>query len=233
MRLAAPAEPCLPCLLPPLRVARKCPRTREARRVVDPEPIETEETQGHTLSGKPEERASVTPQLSKTQRALQESGSIGGGRTRAGGAAGDTRLSARGALELIGLVVAPTTLLTALAFYFGWTLINARARYFGIDPSTLGFSTSDYVLRSADALFVPVAVLAATGLAALTIHTAVRSRLSHPRFRRIAVPVAWGVAALGVALLAVGAVGIFETLPNTHYLLAPLSGCELELPPLR
>ena len=61
----------------------------------------------------------------------------------------------RGALELFGLVIAPTTIITALAFYFGWTLTNARASYFGIDASALGFSTQDYLLRSADALFVP------------------------------------------------------------------------------
>ena len=64
--------------------------------------------------------------------------------------------SARSALELAGLVVAPTTLVTALAFYFGWVLTNSRASYFGIDASALGFSTQDYLLRSADALFVPL-----------------------------------------------------------------------------
>ena len=75
----------------------------------------------------------------------------------AGPAASDGALpNPRRALELIGLVVAPTTLVTALAFYFGWVLTNSRASYFGIDASALGYSTQDYLLRSADALFVPL-----------------------------------------------------------------------------
>ena len=63
---------------------------------------------------------------------------------------------ARKLLGLIAGIVAPATLLTALAYYFGWRRERAFAGYFGIDPSVLGFSTSDYILRSVDALFVPV-----------------------------------------------------------------------------
>jgi hypothetical protein len=66
------------------------------------------------------------------------------------------RANFRGVLEAIGLVVAPTTLLTAVALYFGVKLTASRADYFGIDQSTLGFSTRDYLLRSTDAVFVPV-----------------------------------------------------------------------------
>lgn len=64
--------------------------------------------------------------------------------------------SARGVFELVGRVVAPSTLLVALAFYFGWVLTNSRASYFGIAASALGFSTQDYLLRGVDALFVPM-----------------------------------------------------------------------------
>src|SRR5690348_12442394 len=64
----------------------------------------------------------------------------------------------RNILENLSLFVAPPTLVVALAFWFGWRLTNTRSEYFGIDSSTLGFSTSDYLLRSADAIFVPIAV---------------------------------------------------------------------------
>src|SRR5438067_9652985 len=70
----------------------------------------------------------------------------------------------RPVLQLISLVVAPTTLLTALLYYFGWLSTNRFSRYFGIDPSTFGFSAQDYVLRAIAPAFGPLIVLAASGL---------------------------------------------------------------------
>jgi hypothetical protein len=163
-----------------------------------------------------------TPQLSETARLLEESGPADGGRTPAEPA--ETGTTVRSTLELVALVIAPTTLLTALAFYFGWTLTNARARYFAIDPSTLGFSTSDYVLRSVDALYVPVAVLAVAGLVVVGIHSIVDSRLADPRVRGIVSLVAWGLVAVGIGLLVIGVVSMFESLPRPHYLFPSLSG---------
>lgn len=130
----------------------------------------------------------------------------------------------RGALELIGLVVAPATLLTALAYYFGWTLTNARASYFGIDPSTLGFSTQDYILRSADALFVPLSVIVLAALAAVAIHSLVRSGRQQSRFRKPILQASWPCGAVGLVLLAFGIVAMFRPVPfPTYYLLAPIS----------
>ncbi|HEY2209483.1 MAG TPA: hypothetical protein VGH26_09350, partial [Gaiellaceae bacterium] len=68
---------------------------------------------------------------------------------------------------LIVAVVAPVTLITALAYYFGYRRESAFAGYFGIDPSALGFTTNDYVLRSVDALFVPITVVLLVVFAAL------------------------------------------------------------------
>lgn len=59
------------------------------------------------------------------------------------------------ALQSIGAVVAPTTLITALLYYFGWARISAQAQYLGLDPSLLGYSTQDYLLRSISAAYVP------------------------------------------------------------------------------
>ena len=70
----------------------------------------------------------------------------------------------RPVLQLISLVVAPTTLLTALLYYFGWLSTNRFSRYFGIDPSTFGFSAQDYLLRAIAPAFGPLIVLAASGL---------------------------------------------------------------------
>jgi hypothetical protein len=73
-------------------------------------------------------------------------------------------------LQRLSVFVAPPTLVIALAYWFGWTLTNARSRYFGIDSSTLGYSTTDYLLRSADTAFVPVAVILLAIFAAISLH---------------------------------------------------------------
>ena len=76
-------------------------------------------------------------------------------------------LDLRFVVELVGAVAAPTTLLGGLAVYFGVVYMPAQAFYFGIDGSTLGLSAQDYVLRSVDALFVPLVVLGAAGIVLL------------------------------------------------------------------
>jgi hypothetical protein len=129
-----------------------------------------------------------------------------------------------GAGELIGLAAGSATLLTALAFYFGWTLTNARASYFGIDPSTLGFTTGDYVLRSADALYVPLGAIVLTVLAGVAIHSAFRNGLSDRLSQSAIRSVALACGAVGLVLLSLGIVAVFRPLPfPTHYLFAPLS----------
>ena len=60
---------------------------------------------------------------------------------------------------LVAAVIAPTTLITALAYYFGYRRERAFAGFSGIDVSALNFTTTDYVLRSVDALFVPAVVV--------------------------------------------------------------------------
>ena len=132
--------------------------------------------------------------------------------------------SVRSVLELVGLVIAPTALLTALAFYFGWTLTNARARYFGIDPSTLDYSTQDYLLRSTDALYVPLGAIALVALVALAVHALVCARLRDPETRRAPWPASWAIAAAGCLVLGVGIAAVFWSLPfRTHYLVPPLA----------
>lgn len=127
---------------------------------------------------------------------------------------------ARGAIELVGLVIAPTTLVTALAFYFGWVQTNARSSYFGIDASALGYSTQDYVLRSLNALFVPLGVLLLLALAAVVVHAFASRRLQDPRLR----PAARVAVAAGALLFVFGVVAILRPLSfSPPYLLATAS----------
>src|SRR5215211_3967643 len=58
--------------------------------------------------------------------------------------------------RILGQFVAPTTVLTALLFYFGFAHLYWFFYYFGVDSSVLGPSTRDYVMRSVDALWIPL-----------------------------------------------------------------------------
>jgi hypothetical protein len=70
-------------------------------------------------------------------------------------------------LGIIGLFVAPTTVITALCFYFGYVYTRKYLGYFGIDSDAMGFTSSEYVLRSVGVLYTPVLVLLAIWAALL------------------------------------------------------------------
>jgi uncharacterized membrane protein len=105
-------------------------------------------------------------------------------------------------ISLVAAVVAPTTLITALAYYFGYRRERAFAGFFGIDVSALNFTTTDYVLRSVDALFVPAVVVLLVAFGAFFLH-AVAGDLSS-RFDPAPIAAVLGLCALilGIALLA-------------------------------
>jgi hypothetical protein len=130
-------------------------------------------------------------------------------------------VTVRGVLERLSLVIAPSTLVIALAFWFGWTLTNARSAYFGIDSSTLGYSTTDYLLRSADAAFVPIAVTLLVILIAIMIHGLVRHAATTDRGRKAVVLGAVGGMILGIVLTLFAIWAMFDSLPVATYYLVP------------
>src|SRR4051794_15967597 len=75
------------------------------------------------------------------------------------------RLRAAGALA-----VGQLGIITALAFYFGWTHTQAYLRYFGLDTSLVQYTTTDYVLRSVGASYWPLMALGSSTVIALAIH---------------------------------------------------------------
>jgi len=127
-------------------------------------------------------------------------------------------------VQILGAIVAPTTLLTALLYYFGWSHAYWFCDYFGVNSTVLGFTTTDYLMRSVDALFVPMTVAACAALLAVWGHSVLRSRLaagSRPRALRFLVP---GALALGGVLLFGGFLSIFiTTVLSKHLVAAPLS----------
>lgn len=109
--------------------------------------------------------------------------------------------------RLVGLivaVVAPVTLITALAYYFGYRREQAFADFFGIDPSALGFTTNDYVLRSVDALFVPVTVVLLVAFGAVLLHALIPDLPGRNDLAPLAVVAGLCSLAVGIALLAGG-----------------------------
>ena len=97
---------------------------------------------------------------------------------------------------LLGAVVAPTTLLTALLYYFGWAHAYYFFGHFGVSSTLLGFTTTDYLMRSADALFRPMSV----GAVAVLVWFWADGRLYHRLAGR---PGGWTVRILVSILLAI------------------------------
>lgn len=97
--------------------------------------------------------------------------------------------------------VAPATLLSALLFYFGYVTSRAQYAYFGVDVDTLGLSTRDFVMRSPQALLVPLLVIALVGAGLLLVHLALRVREVPPRVVTVAFALAVGLLVAGLVLL--------------------------------
>jgi hypothetical protein len=106
----------------------------------------------------------------------------------------------------IGAVVAPTSAVTALLYYFGWTRTSVEATELGLDDSLLGYSTQDYLLRSMSSMFAPLVVALVTALAGLGAHVAI-SAWARGQGRRQVGRLAAGVAVVGLLLLLAGVVG--------------------------
>jgi len=78
---------------------------------------------------------------------------------------------------VVGNVIAPATLVSALLFYFGYVSARAQFAYFGVDVDTLGFSTQEFVMRAPQPLLVPTLVLLVVTAALAWGNGAARRRL--------------------------------------------------------
>lgn len=118
-------------------------------------------------------------------------------------------------LRGVTTVVAPTSLVTALLFYFGWARTSTQASVMGLDESLFGYSTRDYILRSITTMFWPLFDAALAVLVALLFHARLVAWLGvggpAPRVRndrrRAARDIGIGFASVGAILLVLGGVG--------------------------
>lgn len=77
----------------------------------------------------------------------------------------------RALLEILAAIIAPSSIIIALLYYYGWLRTVALMGVFGIDAHILAFSPEDYLLRSADGAFRSAAMMAVTLLGvAIVIH---------------------------------------------------------------
>lgn len=130
----------------------------------------------------------------------------------------------RSALHVLGSVVAPTSLLTALLIFFGRQHARHFFDYFGIDLSLLELTTQDYLIRSTDALFVPLTV----GLSIALVLVWLNARLSAqifdgPRATKHLLKASVGTAVVGLFLFAAGTVRVVFGFPASFSLAFPLS----------
>jgi hypothetical protein len=98
------------------------------------------------------------------------------------GSGAESRLAEAIRGQLLSLLL-PGSLLTSSAFYFGWVYVRALYAQYGIDPSVVGLSLTDYVLRSMNVL-VPAAGRAAVAVLVATVGFAAAARVvAHLRDR--------------------------------------------------
>jgi hypothetical protein len=105
-------------------------------------------------------------------------------------------------LKIVGSVVAPTTLLTALLFYFGLVYSIGYFRYFGVNFTVLDLPVQSYLMLSADGLIIPLICVAAVILLALWLYQ-LRLDTLPIRARRIVQRVLMPFSAIAGAVLVI------------------------------
>lgn len=132
----------------------------------------------------------------------------------------------RAALRGLTSVVAPTSLVTALLFYFGWQRTSVQAHDMGLHESLLGFSTHDYVLRSIDPMRWPLLVGTVAALLAVAGHLWlvdwVRTEPARARRRRLRRLTITGEVLGALGLVLGTATSRINTRSHLVYLAAPL-----------
>lgn len=125
--------------------------------------------------------------------------------------------------KLAAEIVAPTTLLTAVLFYFGWSHAFWFFDYFGVNSTVLGLTTQDFLMRAVDGLFVPITVAAVAGLAVVWGPAMLPARLRDRVRERIAPVVPRIASAVGLLLVVNGLSRIVWLTPfNQTLAVAPL-----------
>ncbi|WP_102141902.1 hypothetical protein [Mycobacterium hubeiense] len=126
---------------------------------------------------------------------------------------------------IIGLFIAPTTIITSVCVYFGLVYTRKFYGYFGIDSNAIGFTTTDYVTTSISVLYAPILVLLLAWVALLWAGGYARRLAQDGRRTTLIRRTAWAAIVVGALGVLRGVVGVL--LPQwavlRHPLLTPLA----------
>jgi hypothetical protein len=122
-------------------------------------------------------------------------------------------------LGVVTSIVAPTTLITAVCYYFGYVSIHEYLDYFGIDSNAIGFTTSDYIVQSIPPLFPVIIALLLAWVALTWVGVYARRLATAGRRGRLIRAMGWTAITVGVLGTVRGIAGV--AYPNavlTHFL---------------
>jgi hypothetical protein len=105
-------------------------------------------------------------------------------------------------------VVGPTSILVGILYYFGYVSAKSFYSYFGVSLSALDFSTTNFLIRSPDTVFRPLATLLILLVGLVVAHHLLDQALSRagPRWAR---RVALGMCGVSAVLAGVGLLGLY------------------------
>jgi hypothetical protein len=101
-------------------------------------------------------------------------------------------------IGIVGLFIAPTTVITSLAYFYGYVATRKYFAYFGIDTDAVGFTTADYVTKSIRALYVPIVAGLLTYVAVLWARDYLRRVVRSGRHPRLVCKLGWAAVVIGV-----------------------------------
>ncbi|MEU2124800.1 hypothetical protein [Nocardia niwae] len=118
---------------------------------------------------------------------------------------------------VIGAIVAPTTIITALCYYFGYVYTRKRLAYFGVDCDALGFTSSDYVVGSVSVLYAPLLLLLVGWFVTAWIGVYARRFIKTGRRPVLVRNIGRAGLALGAVLIAIGVVAAVSPRRVPHF----------------
>ncbi|WP_447008439.1 hypothetical protein ACRAKI_17270 [Saccharothrix isguenensis] len=121
------------------------------------------------------------------------------------------------ALKVVGSVLANATLLTALVFHFGFLYTQVFFAHFGVHYTLLGESTDIILVRGADGIYIPLAVISASALIVMCVIAYLRARLAESTWLailRVCTPIA---AVTGIVLVGIAVVIALDPRPFQDY----------------
>ncbi|MBF6338507.1 hypothetical protein IU450_21810 [Nocardia abscessus] len=108
----------------------------------------------------------------------------------------------------IGAVVAPTTIITALCYYFGYVYTRKKLAHFGVDCDALGFTSSDYVVGSVSVLYAPLLLLLVGWFSAAWVGTYAGRFIRSGQRPRLVRTIGRTVLTLGAVFITTGITGV-------------------------